>query len=87
MISSVSAGGERRRKDKKGGRIKELQKRVDELKVQVEKLRECVNTGKQKIRDLTDKLAKLEKLCSHCGKSIAWKFINRTITFTDYTKW
>ena len=49
----------------KAGRVRLLQDRVDKLKEQIEKLRECANNGKKNIMELKEKLAKLEKLCEN----------------------
>ena len=61
----MSAGGGR-----KAARLRRLKGRLDNLKKQVEKLRECVNNGKMNIYELREKLANLEKLCKQdqCGK-------------------
>ena len=55
-------GGRRRQ-----GLKKRLRGEVDELKEQVEKLRECLNDAKGNILELKKKLALLEKLCQ-CRK-------------------
>ena len=61
----MSAGGGR-----KAASLRSLKGRLDNLKKQVEKLRECVDNGKKNIYQLREQLAKLKKLCEHdpCGK-------------------